>query len=149
MYIVSAAWESINIAAKCRDRVNLFLYSASCQTASWLSLREVYFFSEETVCNALLKEKGDLPCTAVLKWRPFSLSTKSHFPWQSSESLTRRRLVPKSRHQELLINPRRSESPACSASLRNRPWAGVFTSSTMSAVVESRDFHVNNACKKS
>lgn len=33
-FIVSAAWESINIAAKYTDRVNLFLYSASCQTAS-------------------------------------------------------------------------------------------------------------------
>lgn len=66
-YIVSTPWESINIAPKCTDRVHLFPYSASCQRASGLSLREVDFFSEETVRNAFLKEKGDLPCTVVLK----------------------------------------------------------------------------------
>lgn len=97
--------------------------------------RSVPLFRRERM-QCFAEGKGDLPCTAALKQGPFSLSTKSRFPWRSSESSTRRQPVPKSWHQELPTNTRCSESPACSASLRSRPWAGAFTSPATSVVGE-------------
>lgn len=144
-YVLSVTWENINIAAKCKDWVNLFLHPASQPPDN--SQKCASF--QKRLCNALLKEKGDLPCTAALKQGPFSFSTKSRFPWGSSESSTRRQLVPKSWHWELPTSTRCSESPACSVSLGNRPWAGAFTSPATSVVGELCEFCVNNACKKS
>lgn len=98
-HVLSAAWENINIATKCRCWVNLFLYPASCQPASWLRLTGVYLSPEQRVCNALLKEKGDLPCSS--ETRSFLLEYQLWFPTKGLRGLSIRQPVPKPRHQEL------------------------------------------------
>lgn len=78
-FVVSAGWESINIAAKCTDRVNLFLYSASCQTASYYHSEKCTPFQKRQYAMLCLRKREIYPAPRFSD-EVFSLSTKFHFP---------------------------------------------------------------------